>query len=287
MSPKRRSSRGSDPEKIWTALARESSTAAEHICIGAMALGRANHAHHAYYGQAFFALSVGFERAAKIAISVDAALSSDGDLPSQRTLRQYGHDLSSLMERVDAIAEARAVPGPEGRLPREAIHTAILGVLSDFATNKTRYYNFDLLAGSVTNTSPQDPVADWYNRVTAEIIRRHLSSAKRAQFEREARSLQDSCGSMSLVIHTNEVGDAITDTYGLQLHGRISEFAKPFARMYVLQIARFLATLLRELGAAAQSLKPQCVPYLGEFFAVFEQTDRDFRTRKTWTSVSG
>ncbi len=60
--------------KTWRALAREAGTAAEHLAIGISSLGRANYAQDAYYGQAFFALSIGLERASKLAFVVDHAL---------------------------------------------------------------------------------------------------------------------------------------------------------------------------------------------------------------------
>ena len=82
--------------EIWLALAREAASAAEHIGIGATALGKANHAENAYYSQAFFALSVGFERSTKLALSVASALDGDG-FADGRTLKGYGHDLSKLL----------------------------------------------------------------------------------------------------------------------------------------------------------------------------------------------
>jgi len=60
--------------ETWQALAREAGLAAEHLAIGISALGKANYAQHAYYGQAFFALTIGLERAAKLALVVDHAL---------------------------------------------------------------------------------------------------------------------------------------------------------------------------------------------------------------------
>src|SRR4051812_11296822 len=120
----------------WIALAREAGIAAEHLAIGVTALGKANYAQHAYYGQAFFALSTGFERAAKLALVVDYALEHAGEFPTNERVREFGHDLRKLLERVDEIASRREV---EYRLPRSGIHDAIVNVLSDFAKNITRY----------------------------------------------------------------------------------------------------------------------------------------------------
>ena len=58
--------------------------------------------------------------------------------------------------------------------------------------------------------------------------------------------------------------------------------ARPWERMYLLQLARFVATVLRELGERAQARRLS-VPCLIEFFYLFMETDRYFRTRKTWS----
>jgi hypothetical protein len=55
--------------------------------------------------------------------------------------------------------------------------------------------------------------------------------------------------------------------------------------MYVLQIARFLARLLSELGSLGYRMSPQIIPELSEFYRVFENDDREFRKRKTWRMV--
>ena len=49
-----------------------------HELIGELVVGKANHSQHGWYNQAFFNLSIGFERAAKLAIDVDYALNHAG-----------------------------------------------------------------------------------------------------------------------------------------------------------------------------------------------------------------
>ena len=85
-------------DPTWLALAREAGLAAEHIGIGATALGRANYAQEAYYAQAFFALSVGFERAAKLEIIrmcdavevLNAACSEEENIFALKVARSLG-----------------------------------------------------------------------------------------------------------------------------------------------------------------------------------------------------
>src|ERR671915_413029 len=123
------------------APAREAGIAGEHLAIGATALGKVNYAQPAYYGQAFFALSIGLERAAKLALVVDHALEHGGTFPHHKVLRDYGHKLNELLEQIDEIAKCRGHTAAEERLPRTVIHEGIVKVLSDFASNITRYYN--------------------------------------------------------------------------------------------------------------------------------------------------
>ncbi len=50
-----------------------------------------------------------------------------------------------------------------------------------------------------------------------------------------------------------------------------------------MQIARFLARLLSELGTQAQAVGMDTVPYFSEFFVTFNNDDDYFRSRKTWS----
>src|SRR5437763_8720749 len=94
----------------WRALAREAASAAEHMAFGATVLGRANYAQYAYYTQAFFSLSIGFERSAKLALVVDYALDHGGAYPSSKTLKkEYGHDLKRLLTLTEDIAARRKI----------------------------------------------------------------------------------------------------------------------------------------------------------------------------------
>ena len=72
--------------------------------IGATALGRANYAAPGLYSQAFFALSVGLERSAKLAIALDYAIDNDGEYPLARHYRTFGHKIDRLLAAVDQIA---------------------------------------------------------------------------------------------------------------------------------------------------------------------------------------
>lgn len=269
--------------ETWQALAREAGLAAEHLAIGTSALGKANYAQHAYYGQAFFALTIGLERAAKLALVVDHALEHNGIFPPHDVLRAYGHNLKELLEQADEIAKRRGLSAAEDRLPRTAIHAGIVKVLSDFASNITRYYNLDLVTGDPRTTKQDDPVRAWFELVILPVLAAHYRPRQREMHQRNARLIAQLLGAHTRVLHHTETSDVLDSVYEASMQTGITDFAKPYTRMYVMQIARFLARFLSELGYEAYRCQLETVPHLSEFFAIFNNSDSYFRQRKTWS----
>lgn len=270
----------------WQALAREAGLAAEHLAIGATSLGRANYAQTAYYGQAFFALTTGMERATKLAFVIDYALEHNGSFPAHSALRRYGHDLRKLLDDADKIAERIGLDA-EGRLPRTIVHEGIVKVLSDFASNITRYYNLDLVTGDPRAVQQDDPIRAWFDLVVTPILSTHYTNHQHDKHQRNARKMEDILGGYASVYHHSEQGEVINTVFEASLHTGVTEFARPFARMYVMQIARFLSRLLIELGWASYGLKTETVPDMSDFFAIFNNADNYFKRRKTWSIYRG
>lgn len=265
--------------ETWRAISREAASAAEHIGIGVTALGRANHAHNAYYSQAFFALSVGFERSCKLALSVASSLAGNG-FADRKTLRGYGHNIVDLLDEVDKLAEVRGLSGT-GRLPRDEVHSSILEVLREFADNLTRYYNLEF-AGGEAAAAAEDPISAWFNRVTLLVLKEQDTEAGRAHRQRKAAMMRG-IESMALVRHHAEDGTSISSLEAGALHVGAVDFARPWERVHVLQIARFLAEVLSSLGDESQSSGNPDIPYMREFFALYLNSDAFFRKRKTWS----
>jgi hypothetical protein len=265
----------------WLALAREAGIAAEHLGIGVTALGRANYAQHAYYGQAFFALSIGFERSAKLALVVDHALDHSGRFPPNSEIRKFGHSLRELLEALDDLAARRRF-GAESRMPSSEIHENAIDVLSDFASNVTRYYNLDFVTGKSSAQMLDDPISAWWNRVTIPIADKHYNAKLREKDARQARQLQALFGDWMFVRMTTQSGAPLRNAESAALQTAITDRAHPYERMYILQIARSIANIMSNLGHLVHTTKLDC-PYLGEFFAIFRNPDSYFRQRKTWT----
>ncbi len=266
----------------FQAISREAALAAAHIGIGVTALGNANYAEDAYYLQAFFALSIGFERTAKLALVIDHALDSKGTFPSHKIVRGFGHNLRDLLEQADRIAAKRNVPDPDERLPRHDIHKAIIDVLSDFASNVTRYYNLDFLTGD-PRTATVDPVSQWHSSVTEPVIARHYTERARQRDEHRAQVADAMMSSFTSVVHTSETGAPIRSISAAILHGAATRTVRPFTRMYVLQIARFLGHLMSTLSFASYQSGLESIPHLSDFYRIFNNDDRYFRERKCWS----
>ncbi|MGA9693578.1 MAG: hypothetical protein WBR33_19460 [Pseudonocardiaceae bacterium] len=266
--------------ETFRALAREAALGAEHMAFGATVLGRANYAQHAYYSQAFFSLSVGFERACKLALLVDHAIDNGGRFPREKAVRSYGHDLAQLLMSVEEAATRR---GFDAQIPATQVHRDIISILSNFAKNVTRYYNVDVLVGKSTVGPSDDPVVTWYRKVTEPILAVRYTGRRRDRDIANAQIIEELMGPFSRVHHESETGEQIDSLYAGANATSMAKVAKPWERMHVLQIARFVGNVVSDLGFVAQTEGVDDVPYLSEFFAIFRNDDAYFRSRKIWS----
>ncbi|HWC47867.1 MAG TPA: hypothetical protein VG448_03190 [Solirubrobacterales bacterium] len=268
-----------ETDEIFHALANEAGLAAEHLAVGATALGRANYAERAFYAQAFFALSVGLERSCKLILVVDHAL-REGDFPSNEQVRRYRHDLSSLLEAVDKVAKGLSLDA-DRRLPQTEIHKGIIGTLSNFADNLTRYYNLDLVTRAAGVQEREDPIAEWVAQVTQPVLAKHYRERHQRHHLANAYAMEQAAGPHMMVRFFTEDGKLIDSPGAMVLRSLETEFARRWERMYVLQLARFVGKVLSELGFRGNGRGD--IPYFSEFFALFGNSDAYLRGRKTWS----
>lgn len=269
-----------NPTRI--ALSREAAIAAEHLGAGATIIGKSNYAQHANYGQAFFSISTGIERGAKLALAVNHALSNQGRFPDPKTLRAYGHNLTDLLNAMNVLAEKLGLPSSR-RLPSNEISSGIVKVLTEFASNITRYYNLDFVTGNVHSRAEGDPLESWFKFVTTPIIEKHLTEKRKNKIEKNARLTFGALEPHSVVSFTSETGQHLNTAYSASLQTGLTEFANPYARMYVLQFARFYSHIMTELTYISYTEKIDFIPHLSDFFGIFNNKDSYFKNRKTWS----
>lgn len=261
----------------WQALSREASLAAEQMGMGVTVLAKANYAHHGHYPQAFFALSIGMERAAKLALLLNHAIENGGRFPANRQLRDYGHDLQSLLSDIDKLGVG------EYRLPATPIHNAILETLSEFAMNITRYYNLDFVTNAPKVHMREDPVAKWFRTVIQPAYDQFVSSKKKAQIESNAQLIEEVAGRFMMVRHHAEDGRELTSIRSASHQTGMLSAAMPYVRLHILQIVRFLSSVIGTQGYRAHAVGMQDVPYLSEFFGIFDNDDATLKRRQTWS----
>jgi hypothetical protein len=268
----------------WHAIANEAALAAEHIAIGVTALGRASYAHQAYYNQALFSLTIGLERSCKLAIAIHHALTHAGQFPSEQQVRAFGHGLRPPLTACDTIAVARGLDREQhGRLPSSAIHVSIIDVLHSFATNVTRYHNFQIIANAPSPRQLESPISDWYTRVITPIRERHLSARRLRSIEARANAVAEMMGTNAAVLYHSETGETINTVYDASFRTGVTRAIRAYCQLYPLQIGRFLYEIMSELSHSSYRVALNEVPHLTDFYSIYCNSDQYFLSRKTWS----
>jgi hypothetical protein len=121
-------------------------------------------------GHRFFALSIGFERLAKLILVADYAVENNGAWLTDQALKSIGHDISALLDACELISKKHQSDENWSERPNDPVHEAIVKTLSEFA-RLTRYYNLASLSG--TNAGSREPIQAWWNDVGMPILDRH------------------------------------------------------------------------------------------------------------------
>lgn len=261
----------------FIALSREASIAAEMIASGATYLGKANYAQTGYYSQAFFSLSIGIERTAKLIIMVDSYYKNK-QFPTDKEFKDtYGHKLKKLIEKVNKIADAYSKP----KVPDSEIHRDIITFLHNFAES-ARYYNLDVLSKENPNTKA-DPIAHWGNVIGKKILQKHLTKSIKNKIETNSALIDAMMGENCLVIGTSESGKLLNDICSASSNHGYAQFVNRYGKRYILQIARSFAEIISSLTNKGYELHCENVPVLNEFFYTFKMDDTYLLRRKTWS----
>jgi hypothetical protein len=196
---------------------------------------------------------------AKLALTLDAALSNQGKFLDSQALRKYGHRLDRLLGDVETIAQGQGIA--DAHLPDSEIHRAILATLTNFASNVSRYYNLEVLTPD--SAVAADPISTWYTQVTQPVLEAHYTERQRQRDDARTAAFAPSASTYVSVIATAETGESIRDLHDLVRRGAEAKAARPWERMYVLQLARFVTSVVSQLGRLAQA-KGLPVPFLYE-----------------------
>lgn len=266
----------------FNALLREAQFTKEMLGTGATQIRLANYATKGIYFQAFTSLSTGLERIGKLCLMLDYFIETGGTFPALKEMkRQIGHKLELLYERSQEVVRRRSIQLRMTRDLSNPVHLAIMRVLHDFAEGD-RYSNIDVLVGGSTSA---DPVARWFDEVDSLLYTSRVSQKKKDQIALNARVGAQLLGAFSVVRHTAETGEEITDFEEGSRRTGMWEAVAPYRQLAVLQVIRYWTELLGELGYAALALPGEDIPHFGEVFAIFYNDDAYLRSRKTWEKL--
>jgi hypothetical protein len=268
----------------WKALHREASLVSQIIGSGATALGRASYGSgFGEYYTAFFGLSIGIERLAKLILVADYAIDNGGALPGQSVVRKYGHQIKALVDNVDQIAKKRNISVPYLE-PTDSICAAIINCLDAFSdASKGRYANFEAIGNPDFNAAGE-PVNKWWSEVVEPILDQHYRGKKAELGVRQRVAFIDAMiGEVSMVLFTDETGNTMSDVSTASERTGQTRWAQKYGRFYTLSVVRWLSKIFSALIYDAAYRKGiDSLFGHDEFFATYILSDDFLLTRKIW-----
>ena len=156
----------------WLSAGREAALVCHLIGSGVTSLSKANYADKkGEYYTAFFGLSIGLERLAKLVLVADYAISNNRQMPAEQVVRNFGHELVRLLDAVSDISANHSLRLDYTR-PNTQISTAIVECLDAFAdARRGRYANFAALDDP--NLGQEEPIRRWWGDVVELILAEH------------------------------------------------------------------------------------------------------------------
>jgi hypothetical protein len=268
----------------WKALNREASLVSKIIGSGATALGRASYGSgFGEYYTAFFGLSIGIERLAKLILIADYATNNKGALPDQSVVRKHGHKLKCLVLMVEKIAAERNITVPY-LLPTDPICAAVINCLDAFSgASKGRYANFEAI-GNPTFNAAHEPVNKWWNEVVDPILVKHYRGRKaETDVKAQAANANAVIGGKTKVLFTDETGKLMSDVTTASERAGQTKWAQKYGRFYTLSVVRWLSYIFCELTREAfcrNSIDSLFGHY--ELFTTYTLKDSFLLKRKIW-----
>ena len=267
----------------WHAIGREAALVRHLVGSGVTAIGRANYADKTgEYYTAFFGLSVGLERLAKLILVADHAISNNGDMPEERVVRKFGHKLVDLANAADAVAKKHKLKLDDLH-PTSEISAKIIECLDAFAdAGRGRYANFVALGDP--NLGQEEPIRKWWGEVAELILKEHYYG-KQAQerVETQAKAVDALMSHSTMVLYINETGEAMQDVLSSSIRTGQTEIVQRYGRYYALTVVRWLAEVFSELSrSACYTHKVDAFFGVWEYFQTYTVDDRFLKTRKIW-----
>ena len=247
------------------------------IASGVTLLGKASSFKSGFYSQAFFNLTIGLERTAKLILLLDYYFENDHTFFDNKTLIGYSHNLNKLFEAVKDVSE-KLVTDENYKFPDTELHNELILFLSDFAKT-TRYYNLDLLTN--TKKNQYDPIKAWNTDIGSLILKKYPLRKKSQVPEILIKAIEPH----TRVMGTAEDHSPLNSLMEATQNNRRSEHINKYGRLLILQIVRTMAVTVSELTMKAYKEQTTDIPVLTDFFRIYHNEDSYFLKRKTWTVI--
>lgn len=231
---------------------------------------------------AFFQAAIGLERLMKLVVIIDHNVKNDLANPTNKELKDIGHDLVVLYDRCSALAGDLSLD-VSGWFKDESLERQMLIFLSKFA-KFSRYYNLDEIGGGSRDT---DPIVEWV-KLHQLIAEKYIPYKQREKLNAEAVQIADSLSAYGFQRWLT--GEYITTVDFIYL-SKLMTKANPYCVWTLIRLLKPFRNLLDTLCDQAHHIEDAKgvatpnVPYVTEFFPFFFSTLDSVRGRKNWTRL--
>lgn len=266
--------------KEFYLLQQEGFLARSCICIGLNSLSKGNIGEKGNFYSCFFSLSIGIERIAKLSVILNFLLENNMRFPSEKYLRDLGHDLLSLHSHINNAAMLK-FPGLVTPINPVSIEMRILEFLGDFA-KKSRYYNLNVLGGS---SSSQNPLTAWY-QILVDCLKLDATPTDLDKIE-TMFALGEIMENRSAIISSGMGESSVTlpEQFG---QNAVIHNSKHHIQMRVISVIKYFKSALvkfnvecHNVSSLPKSSAPP-IPYFYEFFDFLDLPDKDLKRKKRW-----
>ncbi|MBD1567971.1 hypothetical protein HC728_00770 [Aliivibrio sp. S10_S31] len=265
-------------EEEYRLLSQEGHLTKSSLLSGLDAIRRANidDQGRGLFYSGLFELSIGFERLMKIVVVLQHKLENNNHNPTNKELRNYGHNIIDLYNVSCSIAGKYNIA-----MKCNDEQQQILKVLSSFGTG-SRYYNLDEITESAKN---EDPLKMWSHVINSHIwgLKYHI----REKLEQNALNYVEEMGMASCWYQGRGIDGELMmiSEYHYLFHA--TEKANFHIVWSLISIMRPFHSLLRLLSHKLHNLAEslgikQAVPYMYEFFSFFLTPKNSALRKKRW-----
>ncbi len=210
---------------------------------------------------------------------LDYYIENSGTFPDNSYLKnEIGHDLVKIYNKSQTIIEKNSIEFSFQNKIEDTIQLNILDILSRFAKGD-RYSNIDFL---VKSKYQSDPIKEWYEKIDKKLYQIRVSEKKKKKIEFNAEMIGRLLNPVASVRHYSESREEIRDIKSASFLTGMTESIAKYRQLYILQIVRYWVELNRELQYKAMKLGKEDIPFMTEIFAIFNNKDSYFLTRKTY-----